>query len=754
MPLRRPTLAFVVALLVCVVPVSAAPLHHGEAPAHAGRPPTLHVLTARAVGARVGVLGPARRARLAKQGKRAHRYVPVKREKRNAARAGANGPGAPAVAESPAPPLVEQSAVPQGTFSVIRRTDLRGVLAPGFISVVNEPCVAQGGSNVFMTGNWYAASSSNSGRTFAALDPFTLFPSVDNGFCCDQSVVYDPVHDLFLWLLAYVPDAEGNTVRLAVAHGAQGIDTADKWSFYDLTPQKTISEPSGRWFDFPQISLGGNSIYVTANVFRTSNDIWTKSVIMRLSAADVAAGSPSPAIDYFTSTDHFNFTTVAGAGSTMYWLSHDRKDFKTRVYRWAEGGGPGTVASDDVAVNPYGVQTASCPGPDGRDWCERSDDRVLGAWVSKGVIGFMWDSAKDATHPFPYVRVVRVTETSPPTVIDQPDLTSSTFAWAYPSVAVNARGDIAGTVFFGGGPKYPSVAAFVLDDLTSAPPPWAVFTLLPGQSGPALDSQGNYKWGDFLCARPASPQANTWVASGYRLLGGATGNDVHPEFLWLGRERDVPPCGEEDVPCTDGNPCTVNDTCHAGTCMIAESFMCPAPDDCHDAGVCDPTTGGCVNAPKPDGTACATGNACARTSVCQSGLCSAAAVVACQPADACHDAGVCNPDTGACSNPALTATTVSRLLGDVFAGAECGAPADRRFVTRVTKRLESAQRKLELATEVVRTRRMKRLLKASAELVKAAARLANHPGPKVSDPCAEALTGFVGARRERLGCLL
>jgi Right handed beta helix region len=162
--------------------------------------------------------------------------------------------------------------------------------------------------------------------------------------------------------------------------------------------------------------------------------------------------------------------------------------------------------------------------------------------------------------------------------------------------------------------------------------------------------------------------------------------------------------------CDDGNSCTQTDTCQSGTCIGGNLKGCPASDQCHDTGSCDPATGQCSDPPKPDGSACDDGNACTRTDTCQSGVCVGSDPVTCTPlgscqtsdcdpatgqcvvgnkpngtacddgnsctehdacqdgacagtpivctaSDQCHDAGTCNPATGQCSDPAKPDST-------------------------------------------------------------------------------------------------
>ena len=112
------------------------------------------------------------------------------------------------------------------------------------------------------------------------------------------------------------------------------------------------------------------------------------------------------------------------------------------------------------------------------------------------------------------------------------------------------------------------------------------------------------------------------------------------------------PARSNGAACNDGNACTQTDTCQAGICTGSSAVTCTAQDQCHDAGVCNPSTGACTNPAKTDGTACNDGNACTQTDTCQSGTCTGANAVVCSASDQCHDAGTCNPATGACSNPA------------------------------------------------------------------------------------------------------
>ncbi|MFO0737732.1 MAG: hypothetical protein U0270_17700 [Labilithrix sp.] len=111
--------------------------------------------------------------------------------------------------------------------------------------------------------------------------------------------------------------------------------------------------------------------------------------------------------------------------------------------------------------------------------------------------------------------------------------------------------------------------------------------------------------------------------------------------------------------CDDHNACTTSDSCQNGACVGSNAVVCQALDICHVAGICDPTTGTCSNPAKANGTACGS-NACSPNDHCEGGVCVAGPTTTCNPSDACHVAGTCNAATGVCSNPAAPA------------GAPCG----------------------------------------------------------------------------------
>ncbi len=113
----------------------------------------------------------------------------------------------------------------------------------------------------------------------------------------------------------------------------------------------------------------------------------------------------------------------------------------------------------------------------------------------------------------------------------------------------------------------------------------------------------------------------------------------------------VHPPVDEGTPCDDGDPCNGLEACQLGQCLtFIPATPCVPIDACHEAGVCDPATGKCLDPPKKDGADCDDGDLCNGVWECQSGVCTETELaVECPVPDQCHDAAICDSETGQCS---------------------------------------------------------------------------------------------------------
>eukprot|EP00041_Stephanoeca_diplocostata_P037075 m.1384296 g.1384296 ORF g.1384296 m.1384296 type:complete len:2410 (+) comp24974_c0_seq3:273-7502(+) len=88
-------------------------------------------------------------------------------------------------------------------------------------------------------------------------------------------------------------------------------------------------------------------------------------------------------------------------------------------------------------------------------------------------------------------------------------------------------------------------------------------------------------------------------------------------------QYDMQPDG---TTCTDDNPATIDDACVAGTCVgvfpdLCANVTCPAPTNCHGDGVCNQTTGACMNSLLPAESPCSDGSTGTYADMCLSGVC-------------------------------------------------------------------------------------------------------------------------------------
>jgi hypothetical protein len=262
------------------------------------------------------------------------------------------------------------------------------------------------------------------------------------------------------------------------------------------------------------------------------------------------------------------------------------------------------------------------------------------------------------------------------------------------------------------------------------------------------------------------------------------------------------------APCDDGNRCTRTDTCRAGSCVGGEPILCPARDQCQDVGICDPATGRCLTPFRPDGSVCSDGDACTVDDTCRAGVCVSGPARDCDDgvpctADACEAArgcvhttvdGCCDADADCDDGDACTgAETCDRTTGACAPGTvpvcddgdpctsdQCTAPegcasepvdlamlrlaitqgiearvCDGEPVAAVIKLLGRASRLLDRAERAPTPKAAKRrLLEGARVLRKAAKRAARGDGEPVSAECAGALDGSIGDARTLAACVM
>lgn len=395
-------------------------------------------------------------------------------------------------------------------------------------STVGEPSVSSNGQEALFSGNWYTAHSTNGGHTWNLLSPFSFFPPAAGGFCCDQSLMFIPKIGMHVWILQYL-EANGSNV-LRIAYKSNNLGTASGWKWWDFVPTNFNSQWSNEWFDYNHCAVSDNFLYVGTNMYRRTHrppplkpkDDFTRATLFRIPFTAFTPGVQLT-VDHFSTTTSSSLHCVQGAASTLYFGSHEGgQGNKLRVFAWPESSP--TVTSKVIPITTWNGATPYGPvGPGGANWIGRCDGRITGAWLAKGTLGFMWAANRQGnSRPFPFVRVVRIAEANM-TRIDEPDIWSSTTAFAYPDACPNADGDIGVTLFAGGNQVHP---VHMVGVRTASGTKWNLRSVAKSTNSPTNDL-----WGDYLTCRRDHPNGAQWVASGFSLQGGSGIANVVPHFV-------------------------------------------------------------------------------------------------------------------------------------------------------------------------------------------------------------------------------
>ena len=396
-------------------------------------------------------------------------------------------------------------------LTLVQNLGLNDAATGQLTSTICEPTAAANERQLFMTGNWFASRSNDAGASWAQVNPFTQFPATAGGFCCDQVVLFNPRHRIWIWLLQYSSGTNGeNIFRLAISREA----TFGSWYYWDFAPRNLNNTWTGNWFDYPDMAFSDANLFVTFNMFK--GNAWQRAAVFRFPLATLASGA-SLGYRWWTTTNNGSIRLCRGPGATMYMGSHNSAS-QMRVFNWADS--VSSISWNDVNVRSWSAGAYSAPGPGGVNWLSRLDSRVTGACVGAGTIAFMWSANRDGSHPLPYVRVARIRESNK-TLIDEPDIWSRTSAWAYPAAACNAQGVMGFTAFYGGGARHPG---HVVGFKTATG--WD--TTLTATS---THSPPDQSWGDYLSCTPHHASGAHWVASGYTLQGGTSRRNIEPRYV-------------------------------------------------------------------------------------------------------------------------------------------------------------------------------------------------------------------------------
>jgi hypothetical protein len=412
-------------------------------------------------------------------------------------------------------------------------------------SGTNEPSGGTGGSVVFVAHNWKASYSTNNGSTFTEIDPTTIFPNTaDGGFCCDQIIQYAPSIDRFIWLMMFSNQTDaagnrttGNRLRIASASPADIINSGGTaWTYWDLTTG--LFGLGTNQLDYPDMSLGNNSLYVSAD-----NRFGTGLIVMRIPLSQIQA-STTINIDYTDPTKSpqaFGGHLTQNTGDEIFWAGHNGPS-QMRVFSLQEGSNTYFWRDRDIAT--WSGLNISSLTPDLQDWLNfigtnfpgtavLGSTRVFydfGQFGRKNEVWFAWTAGTDSNFSQPHVEMVILDRDNDFSLKQQVQIWNSSYAYAYPALATNSDYQVGLSLEYGGGGNYENhVVGF-----------WGDFVLYATTSS----NVGSTRFGDYVTIRQNSPDPSLFAAFGYGLdtippPGGGTQSDTR--YVLFGRPPPTPP---------------------------------------------------------------------------------------------------------------------------------------------------------------------------------------------------------------------
>ena len=409
-------------------------------------------------------------------------------------------------------------------------------------SSVAEPSGASGGGVVFETANWYASFSVNGGA-FTQLNPTTIFPQTDGGFCGDQVVQYVPSIDRFVWVMQYGPQNPAPTpnpnklpnngpglYRIASASPATVKSSGGtSWSYFDITSQQLEGGGQNPWLDYPDTSYGATDFYLSADCINFGGH-----VVVRIPLAQIKTGGTinwrytTPSDSNVAWGGHLSQNT----GDQVFWAGHNSNS-SIRVFNWPENST--NYSWRDISIGTWPQNSSSNPMtstvPGNINWLGMSGgfpgNAVLGLARSKSnsdkrsLLYLAWTGAVGNGFAQPQVQWIALDINNNFALVSQQQVWNPNYAFAYPAFAVNSQDQIGMSMEAGGGGGYENhVVGF-----------WGDYVLYVTTNS----NIGVSRFGDYVTIRNNTADATKFDAFGYGAQSASPNpiGDVH--YVVFGR---------------------------------------------------------------------------------------------------------------------------------------------------------------------------------------------------------------------------
>ena len=333
-----------------------------------------------------------------------------------------------------------------------------------------------------------------------------------------------PSIDRFIWLL------QGNGMRIASASPAQIRSSGGTaWTYWNLAPG-VFGQPAGTGFDYPDVSVGSNSLYLSWDVGFPACPAGCNSglEVVRIPLSQIQAGG-TIFFDYTTPSDSalaWGSHLTQDTGDEIFWTAHDGNS-ALRVFSLAEGSN--TYFWRNVGISSWPNNTLTSTTPDNQDWLRFGfpGSSVIGATRSSNELWFAWNAGTDNNFQQPHVQMVTLDRGNNFRKTQQVQIWNNSYAFAYPALATNVcTGEIGLSLGFGGNGNYENHVVGIWGD-------FVVYSM-------TNSNLGVNRFGDYLTIRQNGLNG-LFDAFGYGInttAGGGMQSDVR--YTVFGRSCQIP----------------------------------------------------------------------------------------------------------------------------------------------------------------------------------------------------------------------
>jgi hypothetical protein len=322
--------------------------------------------------------------------------------------------------------------------------------------------------------NGWGAYSLDGGLTFTGIDAESMTTDIGERLCCDQVIIYVPRIQRFVWVLQTEQNQQGeNSILIAVAPKSSiASSKGTAWVRYRLTAAANFNRSGGFWLDHSRLSYGDNYLYFTCLLVGPMGVVG--SVIARFDLDQLVGMLPLNPFDKdrslrgdFAVVQQRFVAPLRGTGNRGYFAAIGPDWSSIMVFVWEEGAGKrpwaAQVPTESIPTEDYSSLT---PPPAQRDWIGDTTGetikwsvRVMSGVRRRDELWVAWNGARrvpgQSVNEFPHPHIgIAVIDANQMVLQDTRYIWHTDYAYTYPTLDVNARGDVAMTYCSGGGARH------------------------------------------------------------------------------------------------------------------------------------------------------------------------------------------------------------------------------------------------------------------------------------------------------------